>query len=429
MTRVLGKTGFRTLGIAVAAIAIIAAVVDAAPRTKLVSKTSAGAAANGNSRLSQPTAVSGNGRFVVFESVADNLPGGAGTTQQVYLRDMRTRKTRLVSKDGNGDPLAVFNGSAGVSANGRFVAFKSEGTGLPQANGQEQVWIYDRRRNRTRLASKNGSGAPGELGSSDPALSASGRFVAFATPSTNMPGAELGQTHVYVRDLERRRTVAVSKTSGGAPASGALYGQAISSNGRRVTFYSSDEDLPGTSDGKFQHAYVRDLKRRKTYLAGRTNAGAPFDNETYNPSISGNGRFVIFEHDPGLLAVNQIYVRDLKRKRTRLAGRNNAGEPQTGGAEFAHLSGSGRYAAFVSDAANLPGGDGSTKLTYVRDLRRGKTRLASKANGGAPADEEATDTSISLDGRWIVFDSGADNLGGNTAVQQIFRAGPFGRRR
>jgi hypothetical protein len=100
---------------------------------------------------------------------------------------------------------------------------------------------------------------------------------------------------------------------------------------------------------------------------------------------------------------------------------------QTGYAEFAHLSGSGRYLQFNADGANLPGGDGSTTFTYVRDLRRGKTRLASRAPGGGAPDEEAQNGSISADGRFVAFESGADNLGGNTLYLQVFRSGPLFR--
>jgi Tol biopolymer transport system component len=318
----------------------------------------------------------------------------------------------------------------GISASGRYVGLEGIGAGLPGANGQEQVWVRDRKAGRTKLVSRANDGAPGDLGSSDPALSATGRFVVFRSSASNLPGAAPGESRVYVRDLKRRRTVLVSKANDGTAVSGSLYGQTISADGRRVTFYSADKDLPG-GNGVDSHVYVRYRKRGRTILADRTSGGLVADADGGNSSISGNGRFVIFESGATNLpsagaSSNQVYVRDLKRQKTRLAGRNSAGEPQDGYAEFAHLSGSGRYAQFVSPGSNLPGGDGSTPQVYIRDMRRGKTRLASKASNGAPADAEATDATISLDGRWVVFESYADNLGGNTAVQQVFRAGPFG---
>jgi Tol biopolymer transport system component len=387
----------------------------------LVSATSGGAPGDGLSRSADATGVSGSGRFVVFESLSDNLPGGDGIIRQAYVRDVRTGKTRLVSKDAEGDPLSSPSFIEGISGNGRFVAFTSVGSGLPGSNGMEQVWVHNRRTGRTRLASKGASGA-GDSGSGAASLSADGSRVSFESNASNLPGAT-GDTQAYVRDLERKRTILVSKTPSGEPAAAFLYNQSISSDGRRVAFTSSDTDLPGRDE---DDAYVRDLRRKRTILAARTNDGGLFPGRSYNTSISGNGRFVIFETDADEPATdNQIYVRDLRRRRTWVAGRNSAGDPQTGYAEFAHLSQDGRYIQFTSDAVNLPNGDGTTPLTYIRDRRRGKTRLASRATGGGPPDAGASFGSISLDGRWVVFESDAGNLGVETTVEQVYRAGPF----
>src|SRR4029079_12066677 len=99
----------------------------------------------------------------------------------------------------------------------------------------------------------------------------------------------------------------------GAPATGNLYGQTISSDGRRVAFYSSDAGLPG-GDGVAQHVYVRDLADKTTRLVDRNKNGEKANADSYNASISGNGLFVIFESGatnmPGQTG-NQVYVRDL----------------------------------------------------------------------------------------------------------------------
>ena len=410
------------LALATAGVVIVPlGLSQAAPSSKLVSKSSAGVPASAHSDVAQATAISGDGRFVVFSSAAANLPGGNGSTQQVYVRDVQTGKTRLASKGNDGDPAESPVGDGAISANGRYVGFSGTGAGLPGATAHSQVWVHDRKRGKTILVSRAANGAPANLHASSPSLSAKGRAVSFDSTATNLPGGGL-ERRVFVRDLDRRKTILASRESAGNPASGSLYGQSISSDGRRVVFYSDDPELPGSGT----HAYMRDLDRGKTFVADRNSAGAIGDSHGYNPSISGNGRFVIFETQatnfPGAgPSSNQVYVRDLKRGKTRLAGRTNSGDPQDGYAEFAHLSGSGRYAQFVSSATNLPGA-GATQ-TYVRDLRRGKTKLVSRAANGDPADQAAQNGSISLDGRWAVFESFADNLGGDPTVQQVFRAG------
>jgi Tol biopolymer transport system component len=82
--------------------------------------------------------------------------------------------------------------------------------------------------------------------------------------------------------------------------------------------------------------------------------------------------------------------------------------------------------AFYADGSNLPGGDGSTDEIYVRDLHKGTTSLVSRAANLDPANAYAEYPSISLDGRWVEFYSGATNLGGNPSTQTVFRAGPIG---
>ena len=106
--------------------------------------------------------------------------------------------------------------------------------------------------------------------------------------------------------------------------------------------------------------------------------------------------------------------------------RNNAGDPQDGDASRGHVSGDGHYVVFRAAATNLPGGDGSTNQIYGRDMRERRTRLLSRAGNGDPADSDADEASISLDGDWAAFFSDADNLGGNTSYTNAFRAGAIG---
>jgi len=403
-------------------------VAQAAVAPQLVSRTTGGAPANGNSTAAVGTVISGDGKLIAFGSSAPNLPGGDGVTRQAYVRNMGTGTTRLVSKDDSGHRSGSFVQTNGISANGRFVTFQSTGTGLPGANGQTQVWVHDLQTGRTRIASRGNTGSPGNDQSSDSALSADGRRVAFSSRASNLPAGNGSDPRVYIRDRRTQRTILVSRAPDDSPAKGNLYGQTISSNGRRVTFYSNDPNLPG-GDGTTDHVYVRDLTTGTTKLVDRNNQGQRANANSYNASISGDGRFVVFESGatnlPGQTG-NQIYIRNLESGRTLLAGRNSAGQPQDGYAEFAHLSQSGRYLQFSSDADNLPGGVGVTySLTYLRDLVTGKVRLVSKTAGGNRPDGEATQGSISSDGRWAAFDSNADNLGGDPLYQNVFRAGPL----
>jgi Tol biopolymer transport system component len=124
--------------------------------------------------------------------------------------------------------------------------------------------------------------------------------------------------------------------------------------------------------------------------------------------------------------LNQVYLRNLNQGKTRLVSRNNPGNPSAAGANDGRVSHDGRLVAFDSQGANLPGGDGSTFQVYARNLAKGTTRLLSRSGNGAPSDDDSYYTSISLDGRWVAFDSLADNLGGNPSYTNVFRAGAIG---
>jgi Tol biopolymer transport system component len=421
-------TAVATIGIAAA----LGASAQGAFHLTVVSRTSGGVAANGYSTTEGTGgAISHDGRIAAFASNAANLPHGNGSTFRCYVRNLGSGKTRLVSVTSNGAPATGQTFSPAISADGRFVAFHGTGTGLPGANGQGQVWVHDLKTGITRLASRANNGDPATGGNSAyPSLSGDGRFVAFESYASNLPGASSSTDLMYIRDLKAGKTLVGSQTGAGAPAFGRVYGQPLSSNGGRVAFFSDDADFPHGSDG-FDHVYVRDRGSGNVRLVDQTSQGAAANGQSYDVSISGNGRFVAFDSyatnlpggsGPGL----QSYLRDLKLGKTKLVSQTTAGHPQTGSSYYPHVSGDGRYVAFYADGGNLPGGDGSTDEIYVRDMREGKTSLISRAANLDPANAFAEYPSISLDGRWVEFYSGATNLGGNPSNQNVFRAGPIG---
>jgi Tol biopolymer transport system component len=403
---------------------VVAVSSQAAFGVSLVSRNSKGVAANGDSSTEGATLLSRDGRLVAFISRAANLPAGDGSTDRAYVRDFRTGRTSLVSRTTGGEPATGGIGGAAISASGRFVAFAGLGTGLPGASATfSEVWIHDRRTGATALASRGAGGKPGSGSSSNPSLSAGGRFVAFESHAANLPGGDGVEERVYVRDMKRGKTILASRTESGDPADATAYGQLLSADGRKVVFASDDPDLPG--GGGFSHAYLRDLDRRVTRIIDRNGNGEIADNDGGGASISPGGRFVAFRSQatnlPGGDGIHQqVYLRDLTRGRTILISRNNAGDPFDLGASDGRVSADGRLVAFNSDSTNTPGG-GPDFQVYVRDLRGGRTRLLSRDSNGDPADDDSYYPSISADGNSVSFDSEANNLGGRTAVTNIYR--------
>lgn len=333
------------------------------PRTTLISKTSGGDPATGASSFARW--ISPTGRFVAFESFATNLPGTqGGTITQVYIRDRKTAKTNLISKTSGGDPAdggSSFDPS--MSADGRFVAFESDATNLPGASGYPQVYVRDRRTGKTTLISKTSGGAPATGGAStDASISGSGRFVTFESAATNLPSALTPSRQVYLRDRKTGRTTLISKTSGGDPANADSEDSFVSRNGRFLGFESQATNLPGGLGGTDDQIYVRDRRTAKTKLVSRNSSGQPADDDSEDVMISPTGRFMGFEsfatNLPGSIGptYSQVYIRDRKTGNTSLVSKTSGGGLASGGySEEASISDDGRFVAFESAATNLPG--------------------------------------------------------------------------
>lgn len=275
------------LAVGAAVVAAPALAAGAAPRTELTSDV-AGGQVHGNASTYWGS-LSGNGRRALFTVDDDDLPGEDGT-RDVYVRDREKDTTRLVSKAGSGGPAS--DGSSddpAISPNGRFVTFASNSDVLPGAAGTGDLYIRDLSKGKTTLVSRTPSGAPagGGLGSAQ-AVSFNGRFVVFESSAASLGADPSGS--VFVRDRQRGKTKLASATGDGDVAIGST--AAISANGRFVAFESEDDDLPGL-DGTTD-VFRRELSTGKTVLVSRSNQNAAGEDDSFYASISGGGGTVAF---------------------------------------------------------------------------------------------------------------------------------------
>jgi Tol biopolymer transport system component len=330
-------------------------------------------------------------------------------------------RTQLTSRGPGGAVVHGLSSTYGhsLSASGRRALFTVDDDALPGADGTRDVYLRDRKTGKTRLISKSSSGEPANSGCSDgPAISADGRFVAFECDADNLGGGEPG---LFIRDLKKGKTKLISRTSAGAPASGGGDRPALSADGRSVAFESNSDELPG-ADGTTD-AYVRDLKRKRTQLVSQTSNGTPVDdNSARSPSISANGRFIVFGSSsdllPGSTTTSDVYVRDRRRGITRLVSRSSAGEPANGGSSASPgaISADGRFVVFESVAANLGATLGGTAV--IRDLKAGTTRVVSRAQGSVAEGEEPA---ISANARYVAYTSDDEDLRGGAGVLDVYR--------
>jgi len=180
--------------------------------TTRISVDSAGNQANA---FSFSPSISADGRFVAFQSIATNLvPGDTNNSSDIFVRDLSTNTTTRVSVDSAGNQANTVSFSPSISADGRFVAFESFATNLAPGDtkNQSQIFVRNLSTNTTTLLSVDSAGNPGNppvspgdnqgvSGSRSPSISADGRFVAFYSDAANLvPGDTNNTIDVFVAD-------------------------------------------------------------------------------------------------------------------------------------------------------------------------------------------------------------------------------------
>jgi len=219
-------------------------------------------------------AVSPDGRWVSFSSLASNLvPGDGNDRADVFLADLRTGRIERVSvssrrRSQNRAVIAPFTQVSDVSERGRYVVFDSDATNLVprDRNRDTDVFVRDRRTRTTRRASVTSTGREATNDSFNPTLTPSGRHVAFESFAEDLAPGDAPREDVFVRDLRRRLTVVVGVTSRGAAPRGPervrqlLQRPVLSDDATAVAFTSTAGNLAPGDGNAAEDVYVRDLR-------------------------------------------------------------------------------------------------------------------------------------------------------------------------
>ena len=337
-------------------------VSAATPTTTAVSVSSSGIIGN-NTSNSNKSAISADGRFVVFESDADNLVSGdTNGTSDVFVHDRQTGTTTRVSVTTDGVQGNGSSESPAISADGRFISFTSYADNLVSGdtNGFEDVFVHDRQTGTTTRVSVTTDGMQGNYHSFSSAISADGRFVSFVSWATNLvSGNSHGTSDVFVHDRQSGTTTRVSVTTGGIQGNNYSGSPAISADGRFVSFHSNADNLVSGDSNGTSDVFVHDRQTGTTTRVSVTTGGIQGNNYSGSPAISADGRFV----------------------------------------------------SFSSYADNLVSGDSNGPWdVFVHDRQTGTTTRVSVTTDGIQGNSDSSSPAISADGRFVTFSSQADNL-------------------
>jgi Tol biopolymer transport system component len=323
-----------------------------------------------------------------------------------------------------------------VSADGRYVVFESDASDLVagDANGVTDVFVRDAQTGALALASLDPSGAAFPEPSVNAAISADGRYVAFESG--------LGFSRfIYRRDLVSGTTERVTPGATTPTPGRPCFNPSLSADGRFIAFESSATDLipagaPGETSNTFFDIYRRDMNdpdpatRYRRVNMEVPGGGEPSVN-SFNPSISGDGRYVAFNTYANLLGESgfsaDVYVRDVEDTTTFQTWRitlNTSGAEPDDWSFNPVLSLDGNVVAFESDATDLvPGDTNNRRDVFVRARTGGPiTRVSVNSGGGQATSLGSVGSrwaSLSADGRFVSFHSDAFNLVTGDANQAL----------
>jgi Tol biopolymer transport system component len=360
-------------------------------------------------------------------------PGLYATLAFALPAAAQTGGTTRVSLDSAGGQANGQSQAPSISADGRFVAFRSQAANLVAGdfNGLADIFVRDRLTGQTTLASVSSLGLQADGASDRPALSADGRYVAFVSSATTLVAGDTnGVDDVFLRDLQAGTTTRVSVGPGGAQGDFSSGNPAISGDGRFVGFMSHADNLVAGDTNHLQDIFVHDNGLGATVRVSVDSAGLQANSASNFCALSSTGRFVAFSSLASNLVPGDsngsadIFLRDTQANTTTRVSLSSFGNQALGGSDFPAISADGLRVAFVSSAANLvPGDTNLVADVFVRDLLASTTTRASVDSGGAQSNGACGNAvALSADGRFVGFESLATNLvpGDGNGVADIF---------
>lgn len=265
-------------------------------RIRMVSVGAGGV--QGDNRSMQP-ALSADGRFVAFVSLAENLaPEDENGVSDIFVADMETGTLELISVNDAGEQANDTSKHAAISANGRIVAFQSKASNLSPEdhNGMYDIFVRDREQGETELVSRALSGGAGSSESQRPSLSNNGQFVAFESWADDLvAGDENYQSDVFVLDRQTGVMELASVSSEGEQADHVNGGAAISGDGRTVAFSSLAGNLVGNDENRMFDVYLRDRVAGQTRLISLNLNGVAGSGSSISPSLTASGNYIVFD--------------------------------------------------------------------------------------------------------------------------------------
>lgn len=350
------------------------------------------------------TAMSSNGRFVIFASAATNLTTkNTWGKRQVYLRDRQNGLTKIISVNNAGDPGNNHSYVGGIDDAGTYIVFSSFATNLTavDTNNTIDVFIHNTKTGETKLVSKTSTGAAGNAYSSGPTITGDGRTILFYSVTTDLVSADLYPTNtdLFLYDTQSEQLSYAVLTTQGTQANGEKRYGHIAKGGRYLSFQTDSTNLGPSANGYFQ-IYLYDLIEKKATLISKAADGALGNNHSGSSQVDDAGN-VVFDSRatnlPGGAGGDDLFLRNPEMETTIRIG------SALGFFEHA-FSRNGRYVAYTPAGAEGKG-------LKVYEVATGAIWRADVADDGTPGNGTISRyPSISGDGTMVGFYTTSTNI-------------------
>lgn len=280
-------------------------------------------------------------------------------------------------------------------------------------------------------ASTSSEGSQASDRSWDASFSADGRYVSFLSTAGNLTSdAQASYGRAFRKDLWTGQVLLASSTSEGAQGNDQSATPALSADGRYLVFTSAASNLvQGDGNGQ-DDVFRKDLATGQIEIVSRASDSGASNSFSANPSMSADGRYVVFDSAATNLVandtngVNDIFRKDLQTGALTRVSITNDGIQANGGSADAQLSPDGQSVLFTSNASNLVGDDtnGNGDI-FWKSLMTGEITRVSTAKDGAQGNGGSFNGVLSANQRYVVFQSDANNLvaGDDNGYSDIFR--------
>lgn len=392
----------------------------------LINSDSSGS--QGNASGNSPF-LSGDGRYVAFSSGATNLVSNdINGYSDVFVKDNQTGVTTLVSEASNGTQGDNTSFDPGISYGGRYVVFTSYADNLVSGTSGPQIFMHDMQTGDTTLVSASSSGTPGNNNSDYPSVSADGRFVVFQSYATNLvSGVSSGTDEIYEKDISTGSIKLLSKNSSGVQADQNSAPPRISCDGGVVAFESPATNLGGYDSSHPHNVYIDVLSGGDNALTNITaSANSSADDHI---DVSCNGNDVVYASDASNLVSGDSNNTQDVFEYNRLTGDNTIASVESDGtqlssnsyAEWPVVSDDGRFIAFYTDGSS--GYLDSHALTsqggvYIHDMKEGSTQALFVRSDGV-AMGSTTYPEMSADGSLVIVKTDSSLVSGASGTDLV----------